>query len=80
MGISSVAAAALSSVPVARKSLKAWLGKTVTDNLWKLAAVVFVLINVKNVPGVWHVSLFKYRLLLSILSHFARLTDHGGMS
>jgi len=47
--------AGLTSLPAVREYLARYLGASITQNMWKIAAVAFALVNLKNLPGFWHV-------------------------
>lgn len=52
--------AALASQPGLRSSLMAalarWTGYNAPGGLWRIAAILLALANLKNLPFVWHVS------------------------
>lgn len=51
--------AAIAGIPSLRHRFTELLGRGVTGNMLRLLAVVFALLNVKNLPFVWHVGLFR---------------------
>ncbi|KAH7089472.1 hypothetical protein FB567DRAFT_547058 [Paraphoma chrysanthemicola] len=61
--VSVVAAAAFLSQPTLRTSLLAflekWTGYNTPGGLWRVAAILLALLNVKNLPFVWHLRFFR---------------------
>jgi hypothetical protein len=49
------AVAALVSQPSYRTFLARWSGADAPGGIWRLLAIVFALMNFKNLPFVWHV-------------------------
>ncbi|KAK5109215.1 hypothetical protein LTR62_007197 [Meristemomyces frigidus] len=59
--------AGLTSLPSFRAYLTKHIGASATKHMWKLAAAVFALANLKNLPGVWHIRVLRgilYQLYL----------------
>merc|ERR1711939_1239236 len=51
--------AGLASLPSVRELLAHYLGDGATRHAWKLAALAFALANFKNLPGIWHLRVFR---------------------
>jgi hypothetical protein len=49
------AVAALVSQPSYRTLLARWSGVNAPGGVWRLLAIIFALMNFKNLPFVWHV-------------------------
>lgn len=59
--------AAITSLPSVRDYLARYLGATVSKNMWRIAAAAFALVNLKNLPGFWHIRVLRgifYQLYL----------------
>jgi hypothetical protein len=48
--------AAFLSQPAVRTFLEKWSGWNAPGGGWRVVAILFALINLKNLPFVWHVS------------------------
>lgn len=64
--------AGLAALPSVRAFTFKYLGLRVSENMWKIAALLLALANFKNLPGVWHVSL---RVENHILEKQSKLRD-----
>ena len=57
--VAGASVAALASQPGLRAALVAalsrWTGSNAPGGLWRLAAIILALVNIKSLPGVWHV-------------------------
>ncbi|KAF1994156.1 hypothetical protein P154DRAFT_527240 [Amniculicola lignicola CBS 123094] len=51
--------AALASHPVSRSFVVKWSGLGAPGGVWRLLAIFFALVNLKNLPGVWHIRFFR---------------------
>ncbi|GAB1744475.1 hypothetical protein NU219Hw_g1749t1 [Hortaea werneckii] len=51
--------AGLASLPSVRELVAHYLGDGATRHIWKLAALAFALANFKNLPGIWHLRVFR---------------------
>jgi hypothetical protein len=50
--------AALASQPTMRGNLMAWTGYNAPGGLWRIATILLALLNLKNLPFVWHVRIW----------------------
>lgn len=46
---------AVTTVPAAREALGRYLGVSAPGGVWKILAIAFALLNLKNLPFAWHV-------------------------
>ncbi|KAK4550493.1 hypothetical protein LTR36_000072 [Oleoguttula mirabilis] len=59
--------ATVTALPSVRDYLARYLGTAVSNNMWRIAAVAFALVNLKNLPGFWHIRVLRgiiYQLYL----------------
>ena len=58
LGIAGIGVAAASKESFREKVAKA-LGINVPGGIWRLLAIIFALMNLKNLPFVWHVRILR---------------------
>ncbi len=56
---STAAIVGISSIPSVRDFISRYLGPSGTKNIWRLLALAFALLNLKNLPGLWHWRVLK---------------------
>jgi hypothetical protein len=69
------AIAAIATIPSLRERFAQYVGKTVSTNMLRALAIGLALVNIKNLPLVWHVRSILSRSLSEVLS-----VDHGPCS
>lgn len=63
-------------MPLTLESLPAkdvFINTFVPSSIWKLLCILLILVNFKNLPLVWHVSIDKYTLYLSCLTCYFKV-------
>ena len=55
----SAAVLGITSLPSVREFLSRYLGPNGTKNTWRFVAILFALINLKNLPGFWHIRVIR---------------------
>ena len=63
----SAAIVGITSLPSVRDFLSKHIGPNATKHTWRLLAILFALINLKNIPGFWHIRVLRgilYQLYL----------------
>lgn len=55
LAVAAASIAALASRPSSREFLAKWSGISAPGGVWRMLAILLALVNLKNLPFVWHV-------------------------
>lgn len=80
------AVAGITTQPLVKEFIAKHLGPSGSKNIWRTLAFVFALLNLKNIPGFWHIRVLrgivyqlyfqrKVQVRLSSISHLSDITQ-----